>query len=46
MLNELNVNYFLTTSIGSGLKKALKAKGIFSYVFKEFRESVWFELNR
>ena len=45
MLNGLNVNYFLSTSIGSGLKEALKAKGIFSYIYKEFRESVLFELN-
>jgi len=45
MLNELNVNYPLTTSIASGLKEALKAKGIFSYVYKEFRKSVLFELN-
>jgi len=45
MLNELNANYSLTISIGSGLKEALKAKGIFSYIYKEFRESVLFELN-
>jgi len=44
MLNELNVNYFLSTSIGSGLKEALKAKGIFSYVYKEFREEILFNL--
>ena len=44
-INELNVNYFLTTSIASGLKEALKAKGIFGYVYKEFREDILFGLN-
>ena len=44
MLNELNVNYFLSTSIGTGLKEALKAKGIFCFEKKRFKEEHIFKL--
>ena len=43
MLNELNVNCFISTSIGSGLKEALKTKGIFSFVSKDFKEELLFK---
>ena len=44
MLNELNVNYFLSTSIGTGLKEALKAKGIFYFEKKRFKNNDLFKI--
>ncbi len=42
--NETNVNFFITKKIGSGLKEALKAKGIFSIEKSNFKEEMLFNL--